>query len=141
MTTPVERRGKALKVLFSRDDEAHTRGYYVIATALRDAGIEVILGGTQEPAQLAITATQEDVDVIGYRIMSGEPTILISRLLEQLESRGADDIPILLGGIIPPPQVAELKAKGVREIFMPGARLDSVVEAFVRNRRVAPPVV
>ena len=120
-----------IRILLSRDDWAHSRGYYVIAQGLRDAGMEVILGDMQIPRAIAATAIQEDVDIIGYRIMSGSPTVLVSKLLNLLEQEGRK-IPVVVGGIIPPEEIIELKKLGAVEAFLPGATIASIVD-FIQD--------
>jgi len=73
---------RSLKLLLSRHDFYHQRGYWVLARTFSNAGIEVVLGGIQTPSEIAMTALQEDVDIIGYRIMQGDPKMFISTLFE-----------------------------------------------------------
>ncbi len=117
-----------VKALFSRDDIIHTRGYHVVASALRDGGIEVILGGSQLPREIASSAVDEDVDLICYRIESGVPTILVETLMEELRRAGSSDIPVIVGGIIPHDQFDELREMGIKGIFVPGSPLDDIVK-------------
>jgi len=119
-------------VLLSADETGHSMGYHTIATALRDAGIEVILGGTQIPREIAHTAIQEDVDVIAYRIMGAHPPTLVSRLVKVLKEQGADNIPIVVGGAILPKQEEQLREMGVLRIFPLGCSLESVISFFVK---------
>lgn len=110
--------------------DGHDRGAKVIARALRDAGFEVIYTGLhQTPAMIAAAAIQEDVDCIGLSILSGAHNHLVPEILRELKERGATDIPIFLGGIIPEADVIALKAQGVLEVFTPGTPLDAVVVA------------
>ncbi len=110
--------------------DGHDRGAKVIARALRDAGFEVIYTGLhQTPAMIAAAAIQEDVDCIGLSILSGAHNHLVPEILRELKERGATDIPIFLGGIIPEADVVALKAQGVLEVFTPGTPLDAVVVA------------
>ena len=122
----------ALKVLLSADETGHSMGYATLATALRNAGMEVILGGTQIPREIAHTAIQEDVDVIGYRIMGAHPPTLVSRLLKILEEQKAENIPIVVGGAILPNQEEEIREIGVSDIYPIGSSLESVVDYFVQ---------
>jgi len=122
----------AIRVLLSADETGHSMGYHTIATALRDAGIEVILGGTQIPREIAHTAIQEDVDVIAYRIMGAHPPTLVSRLVKVLKEQGADNIPIVVGGAILPKQEEQLREMGVLRIFPLGCSLESVISFFVK---------
>jgi methylmalonyl-CoA mutase C-terminal domain/subunit len=112
-----------LRVLIAKPGlDGHDRGAKVIARALRDAGFEVIYTGIrQTPAMIAQTALQEDVDAIGLSILSGAHLTLFPRIIEELRSRGIDDVPIWAGGIIPDADVAPLKEMGVRAVFGPGS--------------------
>ena len=120
------------RVLFSADETGHSMGYHTIATSLRDVGMEVILGGTQIPREIAHTAIDEDVDIIAYRIMGAHPPTLVSRLVRVLKEQGADDIPVVVGGAILPKQVEQLREMGVLGIFPIGCSLESVVSFFVK---------
>ncbi|AJE85078.1 MULTISPECIES: cobalamin B12-binding domain-containing protein [Streptomyces] len=109
--------------------DGHDRGAKVIARALRDAGMEVIYTGLhQTPEQIVDTAIQEDADAIGLSILSGAHNTLFNRVLELLAEREAEDIQVFGGGIIPEDDIAPLKAKGVAEIFTPGATTQSIVD-------------
>ena len=121
---------RKLRVLFSADDCGHSGGYYVLAQAMRDSGIEVILGGPQIPREIVHTAMQEGADVIAYRIMSAYPTTVVSRLMKLLQEQDMRDIPVVIGGVILPKQVEQLKGMGVAGIFPVGCSLDSVVDYF-----------
>ncbi len=108
--------------------DGHDRGAKVVARALRDAGMEVIYTGLhQTPEMIAAAAVQEDVDCIGLSILSGAHNHLVPAILTQLSDRGASDIPIFLGGIVPEADIASLKERGVLEVFTPGATLDNIV--------------
>jgi methylmalonyl-CoA mutase C-terminal domain/subunit len=109
--------------------DGHDRGAKVIARALRDAGFEVIYSGLhQTPEGLVATAIQEDVDAIGLSVLSGAHMTLMPDVVQQLEERGADDIFVFGGGIIPDEDIPRLKDEGVREIFTPGTATTTVVE-------------
>jgi methylmalonyl-CoA mutase, C-terminal domain len=113
--------------------DGHDRGAKIVARALRDGGMEVIYGGLhQSPEEVVATAIQEDVDAIGLSVLSGAHNYLFGRVLELLREKGADDIIVFGGGIIPPEDVQQLKALGVREIFTPGASTRDIV-TFVRE--------
>jgi methylmalonyl-CoA mutase C-terminal domain/subunit len=118
-----------LRILLSRDDELHTRGYFLLARLFREQGWEVILGGVQTPREIATTALAEDVDLIGYHIMTGAPEILVPSLVENLKALNCDK-PIVVGGIIPPQLIPQLKALGVKEIFTPGSSLDAITRCI-----------
>ncbi len=109
--------------------DGHDRGAKVIARALRDAGFEVIYTGLhQTPEMLVEAALQEDVDAIGLSVLSGAHNYLFSRILELLRERGAEDVVLFGGGIIPDDDLAALKAQGVKEIFTPGTTTRQVID-------------
>ena len=113
--------------------DGHDRGAKIVARALRDAGFEVIYTGLhQTPEQIVETAIQEDADAIGLSVLSGAHNYLFKRVLDLLAEKGADDIVLFGGGIIPPADVAALKAIGVRELFAPGTSTQDIVK-FVRE--------
>jgi methylmalonyl-CoA mutase C-terminal domain/subunit len=108
--------------------DGHDRGAKVVARALRDAGLEVVYTGLhQTPAMIAQAAVQEDVDLVGISILSGAHNHLVPEILHELASRGAADIPVFVGGIIPEDDIAALKGQGVVAVFTPGARLEDIV--------------
>jgi methylmalonyl-CoA mutase C-terminal domain/subunit len=109
--------------------DGHDRGAKVVARALRDAGVEVIYTGLhQTPEQIVATAVQEDADAIGLSVLSGAHMTLFARVLDLLRERGALDIVVFGGGIIPAADIPELKALGVAEVFTPGASTQRIVE-------------
>ena len=113
--------------------DGHDRGAKIVARALRDAGFEVIYTGLhQTPEQIVATAVQEDADAIGLSVLSGAHNYLFKRVLELLKEKGADDIAVFGGGIIPPEDIAGLKAIGVKELFTPGTSTQDIVR-FVRE--------
>ncbi len=109
--------------------DGHDRGAKVVARALRDAGMEVIYTGLhQTPEQIVETAIQEDADAIGLSVLSGAHMTLFRRVIELLDERGARDIVVFGGGIIPDADIPELKAMGVAEVFTPGTPTGRIVE-------------
>ena len=95
--------------------DGHDRGAKIVARALRDAGFEVIYTGLhQTPEQIVATAIQEDADAIGLSVLSGAHNYLFKRVLELLREKGAEDVVIFGGGIIPPEDIAALKASSAR---------------------------
>ena len=113
--------------------DGHDRGAKIVARALRDAGFEVIYTGLhQTPEQIVATAVQEDADAIGLSVLSGAHNYLFKRVLELLKEQGADDVAVFGGGIIPPEDIAGLKAMGVKELFTPGTSTQDIVR-FVRE--------
>ena len=112
--------------------DGHDRGAKVVASTLRDAGFEVIYTGLhQTPEMVVATAIQEDVDAVSLSILSGAHNYLFPRVIELLREKGAVDIAVFGGGIIPDEDILTLKQAGVREIFTPGTTTESVV-AWVR---------
>jgi len=109
--------------------DGHDRGAKVVARALRDAGMEVVYTGLhQTPEQIVETAIQEDADAVGLSVLSGAHMTLFRRVLELLSQRGAADIVVFGGGIIPEADIPELEQLGVAKIFTPGATTQSIVE-------------
>ena len=129
---------KRIRFLLSRDDYYHQRGYWVLASALRDAGLEVILGGIQIPSEMVQTAIHEDVDIIGYRIMDAAPKILIPMLFDEMNQNGIGDTPVVVGGIIPKKDEYIIKEMGVKGVFHPYNPLAMImdrVEGIVEEAR------
>jgi methylmalonyl-CoA mutase C-terminal domain/subunit len=113
--------------------DGHDRGAKVVARALRDAGFEVIYTGLhQTPEMIAIAAVQEDVDAVGLSIMSGAHNTLFPAVIEALKAKGATDIVVFGGGIIPDDDVTTLKAAGVKGVFTPGTSLADII-AWVKT--------
>ena len=118
--------------------DGHDRGAKVVARALRDAGVEVIYTGLhQTPEQIVAAAIQEDVDAVGLSILSGAHMTLFRRVIDLLAERGAADIVVFGGGIIPDADLPELEAMGVAKVFTPGASMDGIVQ-WVRSTLSAP---
>ena len=113
--------------------DGHDRGAKVVARALRDAGMEVIYTGLhQTPEQIVETAVQEDADCIGLSVLSGAHLTLFRRVVELLRERGAEDIVVFGGGIIPEDDIPVLEQAGVTKIFTAGASPTAIV-AWVRE--------
>ena len=113
--------------------DGHDRGAKIVARALRDAGFEVIYTGLhQTPEQIVATAIQEDADAVGLSVLSGAHNYLFKRVLELLREKGAEDIVVFGGGIIPAEDIAALKGMGVKELFTPGATTQDIIR-FVRD--------
>ncbi|MBI3456401.1 MAG: cobalamin B12-binding domain-containing protein [Candidatus Rokubacteria bacterium] len=107
--------------------DGHDRGVKVVARALRDAGMEVIYSGLHRtPEQVVATAVQEDVDVLGVSILSGAHMALLPRILELLRGARAEDILVVVGGVIPDEDVPALRAMGVADIVLQDAPPDAV---------------
>ncbi|HEY0699736.1 MAG TPA: cobalamin B12-binding domain-containing protein [Micromonospora sp.] len=109
--------------------DGHDRGAKVVARALRDAGMEVIYTGLhQTPEQIVEATIQEDADAVGLSVLSGAHMTLFRRVLELLRERGADDVVVFGGGIIPDADIPELERLGVAKIFTPGATTQAIVD-------------
>lgn len=126
---------RPLRILIGKPGlDGHDRGALVVARALRDAGFEVIYSGLhQTPEMLVNTAIQEAVDGIGLSIMSGAHDFLFPQVVELLRDRGADDIFVFGGGVIPDADIPPLKEAGVREVFGPGTSTETIV-AWLKER-------
>ncbi len=109
--------------------DGHDRGAKVVARALRDAGFEVIYTGLhQTPDMIAAAAVQEDVDAVGLSIMSGAHNTLFPAVIAALRGRGADDVKVFGGGIIPNEDIPRLTDAGVTKVFTPGTPLTEIVQ-------------
>jgi methylmalonyl-CoA mutase, C-terminal domain len=109
--------------------DGHDRGVKLVARALRDAGMEIIYTGLhQTPEQVVSAAIQEDVDAIGLSVLSGAHNTLFMRVLELLKERGAEDIIVFGGGIVPDEDLPQLQAAGVRVVFRPGTSMTEIVD-------------
>jgi len=114
--------------------DGHDRGARIIARAYRDAGFEVVYTGLhQEPEQIVATALQEDVDLIGLSCLSGAHMTLFNKVIELLKENKAEDVLIIGGGIIPADDIPKLKEAGIKEIFLPGTSLPSIVDWTKKN--------
>ena len=111
--------------------DGHDRGAKVVARALRDAGCEVIYTGLhQTPANIAEVAIQEDVQGVGLSALSGAHMTLFPAVVHELAARGADDIVVFGGGIIPDVDISNLADAGIVRVFGPGTSLE-VIQAWV----------
>ncbi len=122
--------------------DGHDRGVKVVARILRDAGFEVIYTGLfQTPQTVAAAAVDEDVDAIGLSMLSGAHMTLAPRVVEECRARG-NDIPVVVGGIVPDNDVEELQQAGVAAILTPGASAEAIVatvnEVLARNNSADP---
>ena len=117
--------------------DGHDRGIKVIASALMEAGMEVIYTGIrQTPRQIVEAAIQEDVDVIAMSILSGAHDYLFPKVMELLKDKGVEDILVLGGGIIPDEDIPALKEAGISEIFGPGTNTEDIVH-FIEDKMKA----
>jgi methylmalonyl-CoA mutase C-terminal domain/subunit len=113
--------------------DGHDRGVKIVARTLRDAGMDVIYTGLhRKPEEVVEAAIQEDADVIGVSILSGAHMTVFPRLMALLRERGADDILVVGGGVIPDDEVAELKKLGVKELMLQDTPPDDIV-AMIRR--------
>ena len=122
-------RSNTIRVVVAKPGlDGHDRGVKVIARALRDAGMEVIYTGLhQTPEQIVETTIQEDADAVGLSIHSGAHMTLFPRVVELLKQRGASDVVVFGGGIIPDEDIPKLEALGVARVFTPGATTQEIV--------------
>jgi len=132
--------GSRIRVVVAKPGlDGHDRGAKVVARALRDAGMEVIYTGLhQTPEQIVETVIQEDADCVGLSVLSGAHMTLFARVIELLRARGADDVVVFGGGIIPVDDLPELERLGVAKVFTPGATTQAIV-AWVRDHAGAGP--
>jgi len=126
---------RIIRVLIAKPGlDGHDRGAKVIARALRDAGMEVIYTGIrQTPEQIANAAIQEGVDIVGLSCLSGAHNHLFPRVVQILKEKGAGNVLVLGGGIIPVEDIPGLKKSGVREIFQPGASTENIIKYIKEN--------
>ena len=124
---------RKIRVLIAKPGlDGHDRGAKVIARALRDGGMEVIYTGIrQTPEQIAATAIQEGVDVVGLSCLSGAHSQLFPEVVNLLRKKGGDDIVVICGGIIPYDDIPRLKESGIREVFQPGTTTEEII-AFIK---------
>jgi methylmalonyl-CoA mutase C-terminal domain/subunit len=125
---------RKLRVLLGKPGlDGHDRGIKIIARGFRDAGFEVIYTGLhQDPAQIVNAAIQEDADLVGLSCLSGAHLYLFGEVVKQLRERGAGDVTVIAGGIIPVEDIPALKAAGVKEVFLPGTQIQVMVD-WVKN--------
>jgi methylmalonyl-CoA mutase C-terminal domain/subunit len=128
---------RTLRILVAKPGlDGHDRGAKIVARALRDAGFEVIYTGLhQTPEMIAAAAVQEDVDGVGLSIMSGAHLTLFPAVVEALKQRGATDVSVFGGGIIPQDDIPKLKAEGVAQVFLPGTTTQAIVDWIRSNVR------
>ena len=121
---------KKIRVLIAKPGlDGHDRGAKVVARALRDAGFEVIYTGLrQTPEQIVAAAIDEDVDAVGMSLLSGAHNYLFPLVVNMLKEKGADDILVFGGGVIPEEDIPGLKAAGIAEVFTPGTPTSVTVD-------------
>lgn len=125
---------RRLRVLVGKPGlDGHDRGAKIIARAFRDAGFEVIYTGLhQTPEQIVAAAIQEDVDCVGLSILSGAHNTLLPKVTQLFKEKGAGDIKVFGGGVIPEDDIPGLKASGISEVFTPGTSTEDIV-SWVKN--------
>lgn len=128
-----------IRVLIAKPGlDGHDRGALVISQALRDKGMEVIYTGLrQSPKQIVQAAIQEDVDVIGLSSLSGAHNVLFPKVIEELNASDAGDILVFGGGVIPHEDIRNLEKMGIRKIFTPGTKMDTISSFIERAVREA----
>ena len=127
--------GKKIRVLLTKSIlEDHDRGIRVVARALLEAGMEVILTRFETPQEVVNTALEEDVDVIGISSLSGGHTYAMSEITRLLRQRNRDDILVLLGGIVAEDEIPELEKIGVSKVFGPGMPTQDIVSFMTSTR-------
>ncbi len=126
---------KKIRVLIAKPGlDGHDRGIKVVSRGLRDAGMEVVyLGLRLTPDQIADSAIQEDVDVVGLDCLSGAHMSLFPRTVNLLREKGGSDILVVAGGIIPEKDIPALKEAGIAEIFGPGTPIEDIVK-FIKGK-------
>ncbi|MEW6264372.1 MAG: cobalamin B12-binding domain-containing protein [Thermodesulfobacteriota bacterium] len=129
---------RKIRVLLAKPGlDGHDRGAKVVAHALRDAGFEVIYTGLhQSVEEIVAAAVQEDADVVGLSIMSGAHLFIAEKLLGLLKEKGADDMLVVVGGVIPRRDLERLETLGVAGVFPGGTPLEEIVD-FIRNHAPA----
>jgi methylmalonyl-CoA mutase C-terminal domain/subunit len=119
---------KRIRVLIARlGMDAHWRGSIMVARALRDAGMEVIYLGNQLPEEIVEAAIQEDADIVGISTLTGNHMILAPEVVKQLDTKGANEKIVILGGTIPSDDIPKLKDAGIGEVFGPGTPIEKII--------------
>ena len=128
---------RKLRVLIAKPGlDGHDRGARIIARGYRDAGFEVVYTGLhQTPEQIVNAAIQEGVDLVGLSCLSGAHMHLFSEIVKQLREKGAGDVTVIGGGIIPKEDIPKLKEAGIRQIFLPGTPLEEIIKWTKENVR------
>ncbi|HPU95899.1 MAG TPA: cobalamin B12-binding domain-containing protein [Bacillota bacterium] len=126
---------RKIRVLVAKPGlDGHDRGAKVVARALRDAGMEVIYTGLrQTPEQIVSAAIQEDVDCVALSILSGAHNHLFPKVVDLLKEKGADDVLVVGGGVIPDEDIPGLIAKGIAAVFTPGTPTTKTAELIREN--------
>jgi methylmalonyl-CoA mutase C-terminal domain/subunit len=132
----VQKKTGVCRILIAKPGlDGHDRGAKYIARALRDEGYEVVYTGIrQTPEAIVATAIQEDVQFIGLSLLSGAHNELFPQIVELLKAKGAEEIKVFGGGIIPEEDIPGLKEQGILAVFGPGTVTKDIV-AFIESRR------
>ncbi len=132
--------GENIRVLIAKPGlDGHDRGAKVICRSLRDAGYEVIYTGLRRtPDEIVNAAVQEDVDVLGLSILSGAHNVLFPKIMDLLKEKGADDITVIAGGIIPDKDIPFLEKIGISMTFLPGSSTQDIADWIKENVRKRP---
>jgi methylmalonyl-CoA mutase cobalamin-binding domain/chain len=125
MTTPI-------RVLLAKVGlDGHDRGVKVVARTLRDAGMDVIYSGLHRtPEEVVNTAIQEDVDVLGVSLLSGVQLTVFPKIFKLLADRGANDLIVIAGGVMPDEDAAAIKQMGVREVLLQDTPPQAIVDTI-----------
>jgi methylmalonyl-CoA mutase C-terminal domain/subunit len=123
---------KKIKILIGKPGlDGHDRGAKVIALALRDAGMEVIYTGLHQTVeQIVKAAVQEAVDIVGLSIMSGAHLPICRKILQIMKSEGIQEMPVVIGGVIPKQDIPDLKKLGIAAVFPGGTAFDEIVSGI-----------
>jgi methylmalonyl-CoA mutase, C-terminal domain len=126
-----------IKVIVSKVGlDGHDRGAKVVATLLKEAGMEVVyLGMYQTPQGVIKAAIDEDADVIGLSYLSGEHLVYTPKIVDEMKKSGLDDVLLVVGGSFPPEDVPVMKEMGVHEVFRGGSLTESIVDYIKKNTR------
>lgn len=135
----VETKSEIIRVIIAKVGlDGHDRGVKIVARSLRDAGMDVIYTGLHRtPEEVVDAAVQEDVDVLGISILSGAHMTVFPKILKLLKERGAEDILVVGGGVMPDEEAAQLKAMGIKEILLqdtPPETIVSIIRRLVAER-------
>jgi methylmalonyl-CoA mutase C-terminal domain/subunit len=125
---------QSIRVLLAKVGlDGHDRGVKVVARTLRDAGMDVIYTGLHRtPEEVVSSAIQEDVDILGISLLSGAHMTICPRVMQLLRERGAEDIIVVVGGVVPDEDVSALRQIGVREILLQDTAPRQIVERLTR---------
>ena len=123
---------KKIKILIGKPGlDGHDRGAKIIALTLRDAGMEVIYTGLHQTVeQIVNVAVQEAVDVVGLSIMSGAHLPICRKILEMMKNEGIQEIPVVVGGVIPKQDIPKLEQLGISAVFPGGTSFDGIVSGI-----------